>query len=323
MTEHYDVIDLLRRAMPEDPPDELVSPHAPAAQALFEEILQMQTIHPLESSADVAAETPPSADPRPRHRAAGRRVGVAAAVAAVAGAAAAFAVVAPSEPSAATVVEQALTTTGLERSGRADVTWDIPEIDPNDPNIIASPTGEETWEFSGDDVKLIMHDLLAAQGFPGDVINMQVDGETYSYVPDQRTGGPFEWVHDRPVTPGGEMFGINPATLLDELRPEGDFDDLGAEPVDGIITRHFRATHPEDLPTDAIRDWVQNRGDVTALDIWVDHDDLVRRLDIGFAGGDPDEAGPNETPVSASTASIRFYDFGQVTLEPPPVNVES
>ena len=111
--------------------------------------------------------------------------------------------------------------------------------------------------------------------------------------------------------------------LLDELRPEGDFEDLGEEPVDGVTTRHFRSASPEDLPIDAIRDWVRNRGDVTALDIWVDEDDLVRRLEIGFAGGDPNEAGPNETPVSASTASIRLYDFGEVPpLEAPPVDVE-
>ena len=320
MTEPHDVIDLLRRAMPEDPPDELVSPHAPAAQALFEEILSMQTIHSPEPSADVAAETPPRGDPRPRRRPAGR-IAAAAAVAVVAGAAAAFVVVPPSEPSAAAVVERALTTTGRERSGRADVTWEIPEIDPNDTTVVPAPNGEETWEFSGDDVEVIMHDLLAPQGFPGDVINMQVDGERYGYRPNQLTGGPFEWTDDGPVAPGDEMFGINPATLLDELRPEGGFEDLGDEQVDGVTTRHFRATRPGDVPTDAIRDWVRNRGDVTGLDIWVDEDDLVRRLDIGFAGGDPDEA-PGETPVSPSTASIRFYDFGEVTLEPPPVDAE-
>ena len=43
MTEH-DVIDTLRRHRPEDLPDEVVSPHAPAAEALLEEILSMQTI---------------------------------------------------------------------------------------------------------------------------------------------------------------------------------------------------------------------------------------------------------------------------------------
>lgn len=320
MTERDDMIDLLRRAMPEDPPDELVSPHAPAARALFEEILSMQTTHPPASIPQPGtAATPFPVDPPPR-RAPGRPAAVAAAVALVVGAAGVFVVLGPSEPSAAAVVEQALATSGQERSGRAAVTWEIPEIDPGDTTVIESPDGDETWEFSGQDVKLVMHDLLADQGFPGDVVNMYVDGRMYIYSPDQLTGGPFEWHDHGPGQPGDEVFGINPATLLDELQPEGAFEDLGEEQVDGVTTRHFRATRPDDLPTDAIRAWVQTRGDVTALDIWVDEDDLVRRLDIGFAGGDPDEAGPNETPVSASTATIRFSDFGEVTLEPPPVD---
>ena len=101
MTEPDDVIDILRRAKPEDLPDELVSPHAPAAQALLEEILSMQTIQ---------APAPPRSRPRPR--AARGLVAAAAAVALVAGAAVAVVVLGPSEPSAASVVERALTTAG-------------------------------------------------------------------------------------------------------------------------------------------------------------------------------------------------------------------
>jgi hypothetical protein len=85
MVEHDgDVLHVLRQARPEDLPDELASPHAPAAQAMLEEILSM----PITNAPDpvaTATEPPPTLPPpTARQRRHPRlRLGLAAAAAAV------------------------------------------------------------------------------------------------------------------------------------------------------------------------------------------------------------------------------------------------
>jgi hypothetical protein len=68
-------------------------------------------------------------------------------------------------------------------------------------------------------------------------------------------------------------------TLLETLSSAGNFEVVGNEDVDGFPTRRLRATAPEEaLDLGRLRQGVE--GTATSLDVWVDDDDLVRRLDF-------------------------------------------
>jgi hypothetical protein len=323
MTEHDDVIDTLRRHRPEDLPYEVVSPHAPAAQALLEEILSMQTIDPVATAAAVpdASDVPDA----PRRRRSRRAVTIAGAAAAAAAAVVAVSVVVrPADPSAASTVDAAIAQSleSLDVSGRAEVTMH---------EVYLGEQGEQKWvqdsvdiwEYSGDDSSVTgTFRINGIDAIPGDVdpINRRIDGEFYCYC--LTSDGAFRWFHDPGLRGNDDALRANPATLLDQLRPAGDFQSVGTGLVDGAETVRFRATRPASTPAHVLRESWGQMGEVTDLEVWVDEDGLVRRVDLTFADDELPRP-PDTATVSSATISVRFFDMGEpISIEAPTDPIE-
>jgi hypothetical protein len=329
------VLARLRAARP-GPPDGVLSPHSPASRALLDDILAGRT----------GMEASPR--PAPAHRSRRRLAGRAAAVAAVAAAAAGAVVVAPfgsSGPTAAALVrdaaaasEQALGT------GRAALTIDTETIDG-----VGGSADDERWRdsfdyvFAGDDVAVTM-DFDGRSGGERRI----VDGELYWRVDHE---GRSSWFHQTDVTgpdlPAANDFTADPRLLLAALAPAAAFEIAGDERLDGVDVTHLRATTPDDIDgmslglADAMTGYIApdtpeefGTSEITALDLWVDGDDVVRRIDIAITTTsyhttmevleeDPSgvlRTGPETTveTTQATTASLRFTDIGQVNTVVPP-----
>jgi hypothetical protein len=323
MIEHDEVIDSLRRHRPEDLPDEVVSPHAPAGQALLEEILSMQTIDPVEPAAAVPDYSDvPDTQRRSRSR---RAVTIAGAAAAAAAAVvAASVVVRPADPSAASTVDAAiaLSLESLDVSGRAEVAMHEVYVDEQG-NQKGVQDSVDTWEYSGDNSSVTgTFRINGIDAIPGDVdpINRRVDGEFYCYC--RTSDGAFRWYHDPGLRGNDDAFRANPATLLDQLRPAGDFEPVGTGLVDGAETIRFRASRPSNTPAGVLRESWGQLGEVTDLEVWVDEDGMVRRVDLTYADDELPRP-PDTVNVSSATISVRFFDVGEpITIEAPTDPIE-
>jgi hypothetical protein len=343
MTEPDHVLDILRRARPADLPDEMASPHQPAAQAMLEEILEVPTIRSHQDDAEhgTADDTAPTRLVRRRRR---PLVVLGAAAVAVAVVASAKLVVSdPAPPSAAAAIDAALATSSqaLARSGRVDITKRISyETDP----VVIDQT--EGWAFSGDDMSLTLD---------GQETERVVGGRMYSYMPlsecrvettdqgdvfvqhvddgepvwqERPDDLPFAVATDGVGTPAPSD--LDPQVLLDQLAAAGEFEDLGDEEVDGRSARHLRAVAPAQIP-------VQDLGlgrlvpvaatAVESLEVWVDDDDLVRRIDLALSGelSFPDPAAPGGRRIEGFSyaSTVEFSDLGEpITIEAPEDAVE-
>ena len=314
--EHVDLMEVIRRAGPDD----LGSARTPAAQALLEEILSMHVTPIVE-----VADTPPVGDTPPAvvRRPGGRPLLFAGAAAAAAALAVGFLVVGSDEPSSADTVDAALTRSSslLDRSGRAEITRRTDGDGAPDEAYVAS------WEFSGDDSSNTLHDIgdpaTCVDGEPSDcAVNRFVDGEVYIYVPGP--DGTYEWHHVTTADQiGMQGFGLDPTTLVDELDPAGGFDEVGVEQVEGVETTRYRAADPERTPLPDI-DGID--GDtLTSLEVWIDHDGLLRRLDLVTANRHPEPPEPeSECPdcydgvLRSYSMSVVFHDLGApITIEAP------
>jgi hypothetical protein len=299
MTETDHVLDVLRRARPDDLPEEQLSPHSTAAQALVEDIVSRPPTA-LRSGSDRAVVAGPQ-----RHHS-WRRPALAAAAAAVVAAAVAGSLltVGSGEPSAAATLDAAVTRTSalIQRSGRAVQHYRSTDVgDPDE--------WTHDFEFSGDNGSV-------TYGPQGDIFRI-VDrvGYVYESVPPEnehrewrRLPGTYEfWSY-----PDGESgaFGVDPLTLLEALGSAGDFEDVGNEDVDGIPTRRLRAADPDAaLDLGRLRQGVE--GTATNLEAWVDEDDIVRRIDFQIEDAFDLEG-------STWSSSIQFSDLGEpITIEAP------
>jgi len=325
MTERDDVVDTLRRHRPDDLPDAEVSAHAPAAQALLEEILSMQTIEPHETAGDAPDVV---TAPHPHRRRTPRALmaaGTAAAAAAVAVAAASVLVPSP-EPSPATTVDTALARSleTLDVSGRAEVTTVEVYVDEQGDRAFVQDS-VDMWEYAGDDSSVTLtYRIDGIDAIPGDVdpINRRVDGELYLYVPADGDDE-YRWYHD-PGMDGtaDDAFRADPATLLDQLRSAGEFEDVGTGSVDGVETRRLRASRPGDAPVEVLRESWGQLGEPTDLEVWVDDEGLVRRVDLSFASDELPRP-PDTLAVSSATISVRFFDFGEpISIQAPADAIE-
>jgi hypothetical protein len=344
MTEPDHVLDILRRARPADLPDEMASPHQPAAQAMLEEIVKVPTTrsHPVGAEHGEADDAAPPRRVRRRRR---QLVVLGAAAVAVAVVASAKLVVSdPAPPSAAATIDAALATSSqaLAQSGRVDITKRISyETDP----VVIDQT--EGWAFSGDDLSLTLD---------GQETERVVGGQSYSYLPvsecrvettahgDIFVYGPPDgaepvWQRrsdDLPFAVATDGVGtpaptdLDPQVLLDQLAAAGEFEDLGSEDVDGASTRHLRAVAPAGIT-------VQDLGlgtlvpvaatAVESMEVWVDDDDLVRRIDLALSGElhFPDPAAPDGSRIEGFSyaSTVEFSDLGEpITIEAPEDAVE-
>ena len=112
----------------------------------------------------------------------------------------------------------------------------------------------------------------------------------------------------------------DPSQALQLLSGAEDFQEVGNEEVRGVETTHYRGTVDmakvaENAPTnlqDDIRKIVEQTGDrAVPMDIWIDGDGLVRRL----------EWTQHLPQGTAMTMAEELYDFGvDVDAAPPPAN---
>lgn len=128
-------------------------------------------------------------------------------------------------------------------------------------------------------------------------------------------GDPVEevpFICDETAPTRAQVLDIDPATLLDRLAA-GPYTPVGDEDVEGVPTEHRRATNPSAADLGALRlvPAFPDDATVTAVDVWVDGDGLVRRVDVATGGvaqgGDFTE-----------TSSYVWFDLGEpITIEPP------
>jgi hypothetical protein len=303
MTETDDVLDVLRRARPDDLADEQVSPHSTAAQALLADILSRPAAAP--GTRDDRTVIPAPAGVR------GRPALVAAAVAVVAAALiGSLLAVRSSEPSAAATIDAASTRTSelIERSGRAVQHLRFDAGAPPEQGSVPEEERNE-YEFSGNDGSVTYR--------PGDNIFRVVDRVGYTYEPVPPNYDHFEWRRLQgdyafSTYPDGApgAFHLDPRTLLETLSSAGDFEVVGKKEVDGVTTRRLRATDPDAaLDMGQLRQGVE--GTATSLEVWVDDDDLIRRIDFRI-----DE--PWDLDGASWSSSTRFFDLGEpVVIEAP------
>ena len=291
-----DAYAALRAARPELH-DDLASPTSAAAQALLEEILSMPT-----SLAPDPAETTPT--PGPRHSR--RKVVVLAAASIVAFAAVAFAAVQHGDDRSTVHTGPAETQPTPTRTGRLEVTWDLEweMVPPGASNVT-------TYEFSGDDVRI----MSAADGTE----YREVDGRAWVYEADPGQVGPeganvadlpHHW-YDTNVGRTGPH-DIDPATLLDRLTAAGPFEPVGDQDVAGVAMQRRRATQPRRTDLEALSlSGFFDDGAVTGLEVWVDDDSIVRRVDIS-------REGVEQGKPFRETWSLVWSDLGEpITIEPP------
>ncbi len=97
--------------------------------------------------------------------------------------------------------------------------------------------------------------------------------------------------------------------------------ELGRQDIDGVSTRHLRATNPEEMPTPDLGDGMdEDMGHLTKLELWLDDEGLIRRIDATFL--DPDALthvdSPDERWDTKTDVAIRFFDFGApITIAAP------
>jgi hypothetical protein len=285
----------LRAARPTTP-DEVASPHAPANQLLLERIVG-------DAPAPGGHRRLASVERLARHD--GKRSvlwpAAAAAVAAVAG----FVAAAPfgsADPSAAAVVrDAAVVSAEALDSGRAVLT-------------VRQDGTEDVYEytFAGDDVGVEM--VLAATGDAATIAARRVvDGELYWRVGDEPSTPWLHMVGDGAVPLS--VFGDDPRTLLAGLTPTAGFELVGDDTVDGVAVTGLRATTPERIDARQLRlgEATSGGGTVTELEVWVDGDDVVRRIDLAMT---------HTVSVAATEVPASGHDGAGAAAEPEHVTVE-
>jgi hypothetical protein len=120
----------------------------------------------------------------------------------------------------------------------------------------------------------------------------------------------------------------DPRSLLATLEPGAAFEIVGDDTLDGVDVTHLRATTPDALDPAGFgfdRATPLPGSTLTGLDVWVDSDDVVRRIDLEttktFEVRSSEEPAPPEQTqpfTEITTASVRFTDIGVPnTVEAP------
>jgi len=125
------------------------------------------------------------------------------------------------------------------------------------------------------------------------------------------------WTHARTINGAAlpASFGpLDPLKVLGDLQATGArFVVLGTEAVRGTTTTHYRATLPPTaVPTDD-----PLVASAYGFEVWIDRDDIVRRLRTVFSG--PLSQGAPQTPSVSVENTVELYDFGfAASIQPPP-----
>ncbi|MEY2472037.1 MAG: hypothetical protein QOK28_1366 [Actinomycetota bacterium] len=228
-------------------------------------------------------------------------------------------------------------TTQALSSGRAHLTYT------SDNGHFIHDSGSLVVEFSGDSRSTVgTMDPGDGRGSAFEIANKVVDGRFYL-----RDGAPGHqvWIEDtnEHVT-GADIFSVDPRTLVSGAAQDAEFVDAGTATVDGAATHHLKATRLDRVPTVnlGLGPITDDETKVTKFDVWVDADNVVRRLDIATsrtetvypfartvvstdAGGNVhktlDTAGvKSEQRTTVSDYSVRFTDIGAPITIVAPVN---
>lgn len=171
--------------------------------------------------------------------------------------------------------------------------------------------------------------------------NKVVDGRFYL-----RDGAPGHesWIEDtnEHVT-GSDLFSADPRGLLTGAAQDAAFKDAGTAMVDGVKTHHLEATKLDKVPTLnlGLGPITDGQTKITKFDVWVDADNVVRRLDVATsltetvyplaktqvikkADGslqkqlDASNMGPSEQRTQVNEYSVTFTDIGSnIVIEAP------
>jgi hypothetical protein len=161
-------------------------------------------------------------------------------------------------------------TTNALSSGRAHV-FTSSDTDKTPPPFLS--TADFTVEFSGDDRSMYgiidPHDGRSS-AFP--IANKIVAGQFYLQDGTR-------WVKDTnaAAVSGNDVFSVDPRNFLAGVADAARFTEVGHETVAGVDTRHLKATRLDGIPDFNLG--LGPKGDrVTAFELWVDADDVVRSL---------------------------------------------
>jgi hypothetical protein len=188
-------------------------------------------------------------------------------------------------------------------------------IDQGTSRFVVTAAGETVRGAA--DLRTRIFEFVSTDGGETDRVLM-ADGKWYFRLPE----GDRQWVELERDAGLADAAGFlvtrffDPSTFLESLRTAADVEDLGAETVDGVATRHYRAqvsfADLVALAPPEQRAWFERSlddddRDRIPFDVWVDEDGLTRRIRAIDTTGAKDE-----------TFTVDFFDFGaDVDLERP------
>jgi hypothetical protein len=172
------------------------------------------------------------------------------------------------------------------------------------------------------------------QVFEGDIIYMKMPQLA------EQLGGKKQWIKVD-VREAGRALGVDPAQfgqlggndprkVLDQVRAVGgEVEKIGSEKVRGADTTHYKAEvdlrkYPDRLPEKdreqarvAVERLIDQTGSSTyPMDLWIDGDDLLRRVSIAY-----NFQVPGSSDDAKFSMTLEFFDFGApIDVKPPPAS---
>jgi hypothetical protein len=213
------------------------------------------------------------------------------------------------------------------------------------PTQVMEITAEGLTDLQTQDGVITM-DLGSIAGIPMDAIEMRIlDGVIYMDFSSLMQSMPGA----TGLPPNVRWLKLDPAALVDELgmSPEDlglgaqptDFtqyldqlrdvsrgvEEVGTEEIDGVSTTHYRAEIDLDKAYDAVPEQLRElagdqrdalRGVRVPVDVWLDDDGLLRRMEYRF---DAPSLGVPDAGDASMTMTMNLSDFGvDVDVQAPP-----
>jgi hypothetical protein len=166
-----------------------------------------------------------------------------------------------------------------------------------------------------------LHVTHTAQGITqtGESINRVVNGTQYHYPAITMTpkGPEFTrgWMIFGPQGSAPALSIPDPRTLLSVLSPSAGFVTAGTSAVNGVPVTLLRAATPGAVAITPLNDIIQSEPDnarLSAIDLWVDANDVVQKAEVTVSGTNGKGA-----PQSA-TVTVTFSQIGQLEPITPP-----
>jgi hypothetical protein len=218
---------------------------------------------------------------------------------------------------AAVVKHMASTSQAAMTSGQADIDWTSSGL----------PSVAQQVSFNGANWNDVLnpgrpgHDAHAGNlvSWTGESIVRVVDGREYHWPAIKTTARGPDYV------PGWMVFGSaaagaplsipDPRTLLAVLSPAAGFVTEGKSTVNGVPVSRLSATTPGAVALAPLNDIIQSEPDgarLSAIDVWVDANDVVLKAQVTVSGTNGSGA-----PQSA-TVTVTFSQIGQLQPITPP-----